>query len=77
MSIPEKPSNDGFLEPQAGYKDLKVKTHQYKDKPTPLSSDQNKAYEFIANQTDKEHQKKYAKQAGKRIFNILLRNVCN
>ncbi|EGV66076.1 hypothetical protein PSN45_003098 [Yamadazyma tenuis] len=77
MSIPEHPQNLGFLEAQQGYKDIQIKTHDYKDKPTPLNAKQNKASEFISNQTDKDHQKKYAKQVGRKIFDVLIRQVCN
>lgn len=77
MSVPEKPSNTGFVEPQFGYKDLEVKTHKYKDSPTPYSGKQSKAGEFFASKTDKDHQKKYAKQIGRRLFDILIRQVCH
>lgn len=77
MSIPESPSNAGPFEAQYGYKDIKVKTHKYRDKPTPLSAKQNKASEFIASKTDKQHRKKYAKEIGRRLFDVLIRQVCH
>lgn len=76
MSIPETPSKEGPFDVQYGYKDISVKTHKYKGDPTPLSAKQNKASEFISNKTDKQHQKKYAKQIGRSIFDVLIRQVC-
>lgn len=76
MSIPETPSETGFFKPQQGYGDIKVKTHKYSDDPTPISPDQGKASEFFHNQTDKEHQKKYAKEGGKKLFHFLLNTFC-
>ncbi|KAK6457798.1 uncharacterized protein RJT20DRAFT_139163 [Scheffersomyces xylosifermentans] len=63
MSIPEKPSNTDVFPAQHGYADISVKTQKYSDEPTPFKSKQNKASEFLADHSDKEHQKKYAKQA--------------
>lgn len=74
--IPDQPSSTSTFPPQHGYADIDVKTHSYSDKPTPLKSDQSKFSEFIADKTNKEHQKKYAKEGGKRLFNFLLRTVC-
>ncbi|KAG5422020.1 hypothetical protein I9W82_001113 [Candida metapsilosis] len=76
MSIPEQPKNKGFFPQQHGYADIDVKTHTYSDQPTPLSAHQNKASGFIAEHTDKEHAKKYAKQGGKSIFNALIGIIC-
>lgn len=77
MGIPEEPSNQDFLEPQYGYKDIDVKTQKYSDDPTPLSAEQGAASAFVSKHTDKEHQKKYAKKAGKKVFNILIRQLCH
>lgn len=77
MSIPETPSNTDFFHIQEGYKDIKVKTQKYLDEPTPIYVKQNAAASFLADHTDKEHQKKYAKTAGKRLFDFLMRTVCN
>lgn len=77
MGIPEKPADESFFSPQYGYKDLDIKTQEYSDDPTPLSAHPGKVNEFISKHTDEEHQKKYAKKAGKKIFQILLRQFCN
>lgn len=76
MSIPDTPSNTGFLDPQYGY-NIDVKTHSYSDDPTPLSAKQGKMEEFFNKHTDDEHQKKYAKKAGKKLFKVLLNQVCH
>lgn len=76
MSIPEHPSEKGFFSPQQGY-NLKVKTQKYSDKPTPIAATQGKAAEFLHNQTDREHQKKYAKEGGKRLFQFIMNNFCH
>lgn len=75
MGLPQQPSETGYFPPQHGY-DPKVKTHKYDGKPTPIKAEQGKASEFFANHTDKEHQKKYAKEGGKRLFKFLLNAVC-
>lgn len=77
MLLPELPSKkDEFFAPQFGYKDIKVKTQKYSDKPTPIKAEQNAALGFIANHTDKKHQKEYAKKGGKRLIHFLVRLVC-
>ncbi|KAK6202611.1 uncharacterized protein RJT21DRAFT_118685 [Scheffersomyces amazonensis] len=73
MSIPERPSNTDIFPVQHGYGDIKVNTHSYSDEPTPLAGHENKVNEFISDHTDREHQKKYAKE----IFGFLLRALCN
>lgn len=75
MSLPQQPSEPGPFEPQHGY-NLKVQTQKYSDKPTPLKPTTNMASDFIASKTDKEHQKKYAKEGGKRAFNFLWGILC-
>lgn len=77
MSIPEEPSERGFFKPQEGYANVKVKTHKYLDKPTPLNPSQGVAGDFIATQTDKEHQKDYAKRGGKMLFGFLINFLCH
>lgn len=77
MSIPETPSDTGYFKPQHGYETINVKTHKYSGDPTPISPHQGKAAEFFQNQTDKDHQKKYAKEGGKRLFNFLVKSFCN
>lgn len=72
MSIAEKPANPGPFDAQYGYGSLKVETHKYSDKPTPILAEQSKAQKFINSHTDKEHQKKY----GKKLFDVLFRAVC-
>lgn len=72
MSIPENPENPGPFGVQHGYKDLKVQTHKYSDKPTPIAGQQGKAEEFFYSKTDREHQKKY----GKKIFQMILNAAC-
>ncbi|ODV77371.1 uncharacterized protein CANTADRAFT_55771 [Suhomyces tanzawaensis NRRL Y-17324] len=77
MSIPEQPSDTSIFKPQHGYADLDHKTHEYSGDPTPFKPQQNKAADFFHDKTDKEHQKKYAKEGGKRLFGILQRILCN
>ena len=74
---PEKPSNIGTFSPQQGYStDVHVKTHRYSDKPTPISPNQNKAYGYVADHLDSDHRKKYAKEGGKKLFDILFGIIC-
>ncbi|RCK56538.1 hypothetical protein Cantr_05176 [Candida viswanathii] len=66
---PEDPKNIGILQPQAGYStDVHVETHTYSDKPTPINPNDNK--------TKHEHRKKYAKEGGKKLFDMLFAFVC-
>lgn len=76
MSIPESPKNTGFFSPQQGYANVNIKTQKYSDKPTPLSAQQGKVNGFISEHTDKEHQKKYAKEGGRRLMSFLMNSVC-
>lgn len=76
-NIPEQPSNPGPFDIQHGYNDIEIHTEKYDDEPTPLAGRQGKAKEFVNTHTDKEHQKKYAKEGAKRGFNLLTRFICN
>ncbi|KAG2734111.1 hypothetical protein G9P44_003636 [Scheffersomyces stipitis] len=73
MSIPEHPSSVGPFPVQHGYADIQVHTEQYSDQPTPYEASQSKANEFLANHTDREHQKKYAKKGLQLLLNVLCR----
>lgn len=73
MSIPEQPKTPGPFKIQHGYDDIEIKTQKYSDEPTPLAGKQGKAAEFFNEKTDREHQKKY----GKKLFDFLLRFICN
>ncbi|CAK7905762.1 hypothetical protein CAAN1_14S03708 [[Candida] anglica] len=76
MKIPETPSEEGYFGPQQGYADISIKTQSYSDKPTPLAASQGKVGGFISEHTDREHQKKYAKEGGKKLFSILFNALC-
>ncbi|EMG46817.1 hypothetical protein G210_2928 [Candida maltosa Xu316] len=55
---PEHPSNKGTFGPQEGYStDVHVQTHTYSDKPTPISPNQNRAQNYVADHLDSEHRK--------------------
>lgn len=74
---PEKPQNMGCFPPQAGYStDLHVDTHTYSDKPTPISPNENKTQQYVSEHFDSEHRKKYAKEGGKKLFQIFLSFLC-
>lgn len=73
----EEPANPGPFKIQHGYDDIQVHTEKYSDEPTPLSGKQGKVREFLNTQTDKEHQKKYAKEGAKRGFNMLFQFLCH
>ncbi|KAK6464843.1 hypothetical protein DFJ63DRAFT_334381 [Scheffersomyces coipomensis] len=70
MSIPEHPSNLDVFPAQHGYGEIKVNTHTFSDQPTAFVNQESKVGGFIADHTDKEHQKQYAKQ----IFGFLTIN---
>lgn len=72
MSIPDRPANPGPFPVQHGYNTIKIQTHKYLDKPTPLAAQHGKAEEFIYSHTDREHQKKY----GKMLFQFLIKTFC-
>lgn len=76
-NIPEQPANPGPFKIQHGYADIKIHTEKYNDEPTPLAGKQGKAMEFMNDQFDKDHQKKYAKEGAKRGFNMLLQFLCH
>lgn len=75
--IPETPADKDYFAPQHGYNDIEVKTQEYGDEPTPLPAHKGKVNEFVSEKTDRDHQKKYAKKAGKKLFHILLRQFCH
>lgn len=77
MLIPEKPQNPGPFNVQHGYGDDSAQPQLYQDQPTPFAGQQGKAQEFFNKHTDKEHQKKYGKNALNQGFNLLMRFVCN
>ncbi|RCK60579.1 hypothetical protein Cantr_08476 [Candida viswanathii] len=74
---PEDPKNIGILQPQAGYStDVHVETHTYSDKPTPINPNDNKTKQYVNEHLDSEHRKKYAKEGGKKLFDMLFAFVC-